>query len=174
MWVCLYVHVKDVTSNMIVVLDSPESQSNDAVTKMQTIWWLFVNYFLHTDVTIPQALYITYFFVVTSQLQTAVNSLECIILDFHTLVLCSFVSRCDYVSFDLVTPTLPWPLTHAHTFIQWAPPLFSVIADTTWTNTYPVLTPCLFHVGLLRSDRKGLEVHFLLYDHLVCCKFNNI
>lgn len=45
--------------NMMIASDSPETQNNDAVTKMQTIWWLIVIYFLKTDV-IPQSQYIIF------------------------------------------------------------------------------------------------------------------
>lgn len=68
---------------------------------------IIVNYFLNPDLTILQSQYIS-FYCHMSQLQAAVNSLESRILDFHTpIILRSFVRQYDYVSFDLVTPTLP-------------------------------------------------------------------
>ncbi len=98
--------------HMMIASDSLETQNNDAVTKMQTIHWC--------GTTIA----VYYFYCRMPQIQAAVNCLGWRILDIHSpVILCSFVSWCDYVSFWPSYPNFTLT-TKAHTFIHWELPTF--------------------------------------------------
>lgn len=102
---------------MMIASDSPETQNNDAVTKMQTIWWLIVIYFLKTDVLM--------LFLLShasdsscselSRMENPRYSLTC-----NPLFICQSVWLCQFwPSYPNFTLT-----TKAHTFIHWELPTF--------------------------------------------------
>lgn len=73
---------------------------------IKSIWWQLLWIIFLTLIWLHHI----YYFLLSHVTAPAVSRPQCRVLGFHTpIILCSFVSRCNYAILDLVTPTLPWP-----------------------------------------------------------------